>query len=102
MSSTPVTGRRHVRVSTIVWGAILVGAAVFAVVATRGGALDAASVLWTVVGFGAVLILSAVVGAIVRAVRRDGTPQAATTQPATLETQAAETQSTAELHPPIG
>ncbi|HEY4267182.1 MAG TPA: hypothetical protein VGM94_03215 [Galbitalea sp.] len=67
---TPIPGpRRHVRVGTIVWGAILVGIAVFAILVLTTGPLTGAAVLWSVVGFGALLLIAALVAAIVRAAR---------------------------------
>jgi hypothetical protein len=61
--------RRQVRVGTIVWGAILVGIAVFAILILTTGPLTGTAVLWSVVGFGALLLVAALVAAIVRAAR---------------------------------
>ncbi len=74
MTTTPASQKTHrrTRVGTIVWGAILVGVAVFALIALLGGSLGGAAILWSVVGFGGLLILAAVVVAIVRwALRSD-------------------------------
>jgi hypothetical protein len=62
---------RPVRVGTIVWGAILLVVAAFGFLsATLGiGASSPAELLWTIVGFGAVLVVAAVIIAIVRAAR---------------------------------
>jgi hypothetical protein len=65
---TPVP-RLRARVSTIIWGAILVGIAVFAIVVLLGGSLGPTSVLWSLVGFGGLLVLAAVVTAVIRAAR---------------------------------
>jgi predicted phage tail protein len=80
----PVSHRRA-RPTTIVWGAILVAGSVFALVVLLGGPLSASSVLWSLVGFGGVLIVAAVVTAIVRAVQ-----------------QQARRQTPDEDHPPVG
>jgi hypothetical protein len=70
MSTTPQqTARRRVRINTIVWGAMLVGAAIVAYVLATAGPLSPAGVLWTVVGFGGLLLVAGVVAAIARAVR---------------------------------
>ena len=69
--------RRQVRVGTIVWGAILVGVAVLAILVLTTGPLTGTSVLWSVVGFGALLLVAALAAAIVRAARgsrSDGHP----------------------------
>jgi predicted lysophospholipase L1 biosynthesis ABC-type transport system permease subunit len=84
--STSTTYRRTVRIGTIVWGAILVGVAVLALILILGGPLSSAAILWGVVGFGVLLVLAAVATGIVRAAKR---------RPA------ADTQLTAD-HPPIG
>lgn len=72
-----VRPRRQVRVGTIVWGAILVGIAVLAILVLTTGPLTGTSVLWSVVGFGALLLVAALIAAIVRAARgsrSDGHP----------------------------
>ena len=68
MTTTP-SQQHHRRpwVGTIVWGAILAGIAVFAVIAMSGVTLSTTAVLWSVAGFGALLLLAAIVTAIVRA-----------------------------------
>lgn len=85
MTSTqqPVLHRR-VRARTIVWGSILVAGSVLALVVLLGGPLSGTAVLWSLAGFGGVLIFAAVVTAIVRAVRQQVRHGAA------------------EEHPPIG
>ncbi len=67
------SARRRARVDTIVWGAILVGVAAFAILILAGGPLTSTAVLWSVVGFGALLLVAALVAAIVRAARSGGT-----------------------------
>jgi uncharacterized membrane protein YeiB len=64
--------RRRTRVQTIVWGAILLAVAVFALIALLGSSLGSTTVLWSLVGFGGVLVLAAVVSAVVRAVNSRG------------------------------
>jgi hypothetical protein len=66
--------RRRARIGTIVWGAILVGVAVLAVFALAGGSLGPTAVLWSVVGFGGLLVLAAVVTAVLRAARSEHPP----------------------------
>jgi multisubunit Na+/H+ antiporter MnhB subunit len=61
---------RDVRVGTIVWGAILVGVAVFSLLIILNGPLTAAGALWSIVGFGAALVLVAIVASIVRTARK--------------------------------
>jgi len=59
------------RAGTIVWGSILLVVAVVTIVASQldlGGATPEA-VVWSVVAFGAVLVLAGIVTAIVRATR---------------------------------
>jgi uncharacterized membrane protein YhaH (DUF805 family) len=68
--STPTTQRRAPRIRTIVWGAILVGIAVFSILAIFAGPLGPTAALWSVVGFGGLLVIAAVVAVIVRAARR--------------------------------
>jgi hypothetical protein len=63
------TPRKHARVGTIVWGAILVGIAVFAILILTSGPLTPTALLWSVVGFGALLLVAALIAAIVRAAR---------------------------------
>ena len=62
--------RRDVRIGTIVWGAILVGVAVFSLLIILTGPLSAAAGLWSVIGFGAALVLVAVAAGTVRAARK--------------------------------
>jgi uncharacterized protein (DUF58 family) len=62
--------RRDVRIGTIVWGAILVGVAVFSLLIILSGPLSAAAGLWSVIGFGAALVVVAVAAGIVRAARK--------------------------------
>jgi hypothetical protein len=68
--STPTTQRRSPRIRTIVWGAILVGIAVFSILAIFAGPLGPAAVLWTIVGFGGLLVIAALLAVIIRAARR--------------------------------
>lgn len=72
---TPVNTRRHARIGTMVWGAILVGVAIFALVALLNGIVGTNAVLWSVVGFGAFLLVAAVATAIARVAtaRSEGT-----------------------------
>ncbi|MDQ1573502.1 MAG: hypothetical protein QOH44_1061 [Actinomycetota bacterium] len=76
--STPTTQRRSPRIRTIVWGAILVGIAVFSILAIFAGPLGPAAVLWSIVGFGGLLVIAAVLAVIVRAARRGSRVAAAT------------------------
>jgi hypothetical protein len=64
------TKRRDVRVGTIVWGAILVGIGVFSLLIILNGPLSAAAGLWSVIGFGAALVVVAVVAGTLRTVRK--------------------------------
>jgi hydrogenase/urease accessory protein HupE len=68
--ASPRPQRRRPRVHTIVWGAILVG---IALIGLRLGRVDAPfsgpAVLWSVVAFGGLLILAAVLAAIIRLAR---------------------------------
>lgn len=89
MTSIQPARRRRVRASTIVWGSMLVAASIFAIAVLLGGHFNAATVLWTVIGFGTVLILAAIVTAAVRAARsRPSMP---------IDSGAAE-----DRHPPVG
>jgi hypothetical protein len=69
MTSTPSHTRRRARVGTIVWGALLVAVAVVAIAVLTSGPLSPAAGLWVIVGFGVLLIVSALIAAIVRAAR---------------------------------
>jgi hypothetical protein len=60
---------RRVRVGTIVWGALVVAIAIFAILILWFGPLGPAAILWTIVGFGSVLVLGAIAAGVVRAVR---------------------------------
>jgi hypothetical protein len=62
----------HPRLGTIVWGCILLIVGSIAIFASRVDFSDAtpAVIVWSVIGFGAALVLAAIVAAIVRAVRR--------------------------------
>jgi hypothetical protein len=68
--STPTTQRRPPRIRTIVWGAILVGIAVFSILAIFAGPLGPTAALWSVVGFGGLLVIAALLAVIIRAARR--------------------------------
>jgi hypothetical protein len=61
------------RIGTIVWGGILLVVAFLAIFASQVDFADATPtvVVWTVIGFGAVLVLAAIVTAIVRAATRE-------------------------------
>ncbi len=69
MSITTPQAHRRVRVGTIVWGTLLVAAAVIAIIVLTTGPLSPAAALWVIVGVGALLVVSALVTAIVRAGR---------------------------------
>ena len=60
------------RIGTIVWGSILLVVAFLAIFASRVdfAAVTPTVVVWTVIGFGAALVLAAIVTAIVRAASR--------------------------------
>lgn len=73
MTATTPTPHRRTRIHTIVWGAILVGIAVLALMVLAGGSFGPMAVLWSLIGFGALLVLAAVVTAIVRAALGTGT-----------------------------
>jgi hydrogenase/urease accessory protein HupE len=63
--------RRQPRPSTIVWGAILMAAALLGLrLGASGVPLSNLSVLWSVVVVGAVLVFAALLAALVRLVRR--------------------------------
>ena len=66
---TENTHHRPARIGTIVWGALLVGIAVFSLLAILAAPLSSIALLWSIVGFGALLLISALVAAIVRTVR---------------------------------
>jgi hypothetical protein len=61
---------RPVRVSTVVWGVLLLllGAGVFATTALDLQLFTAASALYVIVGIGALLVVAAIVGAVARAI----------------------------------
>jgi hypothetical protein len=60
------------RLGTIIWGCILLIVGGIAIFASRVDFSDAtpAVIVWSVIGFGAALVLAAIVAAIVRAARR--------------------------------
>ena len=60
------------RIGTIVWGCILLVVATIAIVASQMDFGDLAPnvIVWTVIGFGGVLVVAGVVTAIVRAATR--------------------------------
>lgn len=66
------------RVGTIVWGSILLVVAAVAIIASQVdfGDITPTVIVWSVVGFGAVLVVAGIVTAIVRAVagRADDSP----------------------------
>jgi hypothetical protein len=69
-------GRTTVRVGTIVWGAVLLALAALSITITLFDPIEysATFVLWVVVGFGSLLILGGIAGAIARSSRsRDTT-----------------------------
>jgi predicted phage tail protein len=69
-------GRTPVRVGTIVWGAVLLALAALSITITLFDPIEysATFVLWVVVGFGSLLILGGIAGAIARSSRsRDTT-----------------------------
>jgi uncharacterized membrane protein len=107
--STSTTHRRAPRIRTIVWGAILVGIAVISILAIFAGPLGSAAVLWSIVGFGGLLVIAALLAVIVRAARRAPRAEPATVAvpPAGIEsfaepTEQAEPAEPAEKDPPIG
>ncbi|GAB3605224.1 hypothetical protein GCM10027413_06330 [Conyzicola nivalis] len=61
------------RIGTIVWGGILLVVAAIAIFASQVDFGDAtpAAIVWSVVGFGAVLVVAGIIAAIVRAARKD-------------------------------
>ena len=62
------------RIGTIVWGSILLVVAAVAIAASQldFGDVTPAVVVWSVVGFGAVLVVAGIATAIVRAARNRG------------------------------
>ena len=68
-SARSAGGRRRVRASTIVWGAILLitAALVLAVRVIDPALYNASFLVWSVIIVGAVLVLAGLIGAIVRA-----------------------------------
>ena len=69
-STTPAPLRP--RIGTIVWGSILLVVAFLAIFASQVdfGDVTPAVVVWSVIGFGAALVLAAIVTAIVKAARK--------------------------------
>ena len=67
----PTTGRTPVRVGTIVWGTILLALAALSITITLFDPIEysATFVLWVVVGFGSLLVLGGIAGAIARSSR---------------------------------
>jgi predicted phage tail protein len=61
------------RVGTIVWGAVLLVVAAVTLFASQVdvGAVTPEAVVWSVVAFGAVLVLAGIATAVVRAARND-------------------------------
>ncbi|MDQ1544599.1 MAG: hypothetical protein QOK08_2237 [Actinomycetota bacterium] len=102
--STPTTQRRSPRIRTIVWGAILVGIAVFSILAIFAGPLGPAAVLWSIVGFGGLLVIAAVLAVIVRAARRAPKVATAAVPTAGIETftEPAEATKPTDKDQPIG
>jgi hypothetical protein len=66
-TTQPDRHRDGPRIGTIVWGALLTAAAVLALLLILGGPLSPGAILWGVVGFGALLVIAAIVTGIVRA-----------------------------------
>jgi NADH:ubiquinone oxidoreductase subunit 6 (subunit J) len=59
-----------VRATTIVWGVILLIAALLGLATlVFGVGLNGAALVWVVVGLGAVLVLAGIAGAVVRSLR---------------------------------
>jgi hypothetical protein len=72
----PNAGRTPVRVGTIVWGAVLLALAALSIAITLFDPIEysATFVLWVVVGFGSLLVVGGIAGAIARSARsRDTT-----------------------------
>jgi hypothetical protein len=67
----PNAGRTPVRVGTIVWGAVLLALAALSITITLFDPIEysATFVLWVVVGFGSLLVLGGIAGAIARSAR---------------------------------
>jgi tellurite resistance protein TehA-like permease len=82
---------RPARVSTIIWGVLLllVAGTAFAVTALDVELFSGASVAYVVVGLGALLVIAAVVGAIARTVKpapvEAAAPETAAPEPAPVE-----------------
>ena len=74
MTTTTPHNHRRVRVGTIVWSAILVAVAVFAFLAAEFGIGPSgpAALLRRIVGFGALLVVTAIATAAVRAIASTG------------------------------
>ena len=83
---------RPARVSTIVWGVILllIAGACFAITALEVAVFTPSSVAYVVVGLGALLVLAAIVGAIARSVKPAAEPVAPVAEAPVTETPVAE------------
>ena len=106
MTTTTPHDHRRVRVGTIVWGAILVAVAVFAFLAAQFGIGPSgpAALLWTIVGFGGLLVVAAIVTTVVRAIGstlRDGREATSSGQAGSATEAGSGTEVTEELHQPI-
>jgi hypothetical protein len=80
------TGRRPVRIGAIIWGCILLLIATLAVISTyvAPAAYTPAFVIWSVIGFGGLLVIAGLVGVIVRVFTRGAAtpaPLSSTAQP---------------------
>jgi hypothetical protein len=67
----PNAGRTPVRVGTIVWGAVLLALAALSITITLFDPIEYSTtfVLWVVVGFGSLLVVGGIAGAIARSTR---------------------------------
>ena len=84
---------RPARVSTIVWGVILllIAGACFAITALEVAVFTPSSVAYVVVGLGALLVLAAIVGAIARSVKPAAEPVAPAAETPVTEAPVTET-----------
>lgn len=67
MSEPTTTTRRPVRVGPIVWGSILMLVASITGATALLGSWNAATIVWIVITFGALIVIAGLIGAISRA-----------------------------------
>jgi hypothetical protein len=77
----PTTTRTPVRVGTIVWGTVLLALAALSATITLVDPIDYSPLffMWVVVGFGALLVIGGIAGAIAKAAGKRRADDAAST-----------------------